>query len=428
MTRTLALGAMSALNILSTLAFQWLVLTMLGPGSATDALFAAMTVPQIFASVISASLANVLTPILAGEDVEHQRRDCWTLLILSGGAFLLVALALELTAAWWTPWTVPGFSKANQDLTLQLARISLIGILFTGMNAVQTALAFARHRYIRVDAVAVVANLVAVGCLAIFLPIYGVVAAAWIGTARLALQTALLLPGMGRASRPDFRQPIVTTAWRRLKPLLIGTSYYKMDPLVDRFLLSALPAGSLSLLYLAQQLYGAASQVLVKATGVPAITQLSIAAKANDDRGFATGLRNAFLVMGGLGIVAVVALVLVGRPILSLAMESGRFGASDTRTLWLLLVMTSGMFVAGSLGSLVAGAFYARGDTHTPTILGSISFTLAIGLKIAMFWAFGLFGVAVAISLYYLMSLVMLTASLYRRGLFTLRIPGREKE
>ncbi len=417
MSRTLALAMMSALNIASTLAFQWIVLTMIGPGSETDALFAAMTLPQIFASVISASLANVLTPILAGETDDDQRRDCWTLLIVSGAGFLVVTLALELTSAWWTPLTVPGFTKPHQDLTVHLARISLIGIVFTGMNAVQTALAFARHRYIRVDAIAALANVAAVGTLVLLIPYYGVEAAAWIGTGRLCLQTLLLLPGMGRASTPDLRQPIVGLAWRRLKPLLVGASYYKMDPLVDRFLLSALPAGSLSLLYLAQQLYGAASQVLVKAVGVPVITQLSVLAKADDDANFNLLLRRTFIVMGGLSITAVLALILIGQPILATAIQFGRFGAKDSHTLWLLLVLTSGMFVAGSLGSLASGAFYARGDTRTPTLLGSLSFTIAIGLKILMFWLYGLVGVAIAISLYYVMSLVMLTVPLYRRAL-----------
>ncbi|MEG8052032.1 lipid II flippase MurJ [Sphingomonas aurantiaca] len=98
-------------------------------------------------------------------------------------------------------------------------------------------------------------------------------------------------------------------------------------------------------------------------------------------------------------------------------MQFGRFGAKDIHTLWLLLILTSGMFVAGSLGSLASGAFYARGDTRTPTILGSLSFTIAIGLKILMFWLYGLVGVAIAISLYYAMSLVMLTVPLYRRAL-----------
>ncbi|RXD02151.1 virulence factor MviN [Sphingomonas sp. UV9] len=422
MTRTLALALMSVLNIASTLAFQWVVLTMIGPGRETDALFAAMTLPQIFASVISASLANVLTPILAGETDDVQRRDCWTLLILSGAGFLGVAITLELTSAWWTPLTVPGFSKTHQELTVHLARVSLIGIVFTGMNSVQTALAFARHRYIRVDAIAALANVVAVGTLILFIPYYGVEAAVWIGTGRLCLQTVLLLPGMGRASLPDFRQPIIRLAWRRLKPLLIGASYYKMDPLVDRFLLSALPAGSLSLLYLAQQLYGAASQVLVKAVGVPVITQLSVLSKSDNEPAFYLVLRRTFIVMGGIGIAAVLALIVVGQPLLAAAIQFGRFGAKDSQTLWLLLVLTSGMFVAGSLGSLVSGAFYARGDTRTPTLLGSLSFTLAIGVKVLMFWLYGLVGVAIAISLYYLMSLVMLTVPLYRRGLNQRRV------
>ena len=49
---------MSAANIASNLLFQWLVLTMLGPGMLTDALFAGMTLPQLFTAIVSSSLVT----------------------------------------------------------------------------------------------------------------------------------------------------------------------------------------------------------------------------------------------------------------------------------------------------------------------------------------------------------------------------------
>ncbi|WP_293881940.1 lipid II flippase MurJ [Sphingomonas sp.] len=416
--QTLQLGIMSALNIGSALAFQWLVLTILGPGAQTDALFAALTVPQLFAAVISTSLTHVLTPLLAGESADDQHRDCWTLLALTTIVFLGITLVLVALAPWWIPLTVPGFSAANKALAVDLGRISLIGMIFTGLNAVQAAAAFARQRFIWTDATATCASIIAALLLVWLLPVYGVFAAAWIAVLRLLLQSLLLLRGMGRPRRPEMSRPMVSEAWRRLRPLLIGASYYKMDPLVDRFLLSALPAGSLSLLYLAQQLHSAGSQVMVKALVVPAITQLAVAAKSDDDARYSTILKRALCVMALVALFAITALAVVGKPVLALAMEHGRFAPSDSAKLWLLLMLTSGMLFGGALGSLAAGAFYARGNTRTPTWLGSISFTLSIGVKLMMFKLFGLVGLAIAISSYYLISLVMMVGSLYRRKLF----------
>ena len=52
-------------NILLTLLFQWYVITQLGVGIETDALFAGMALPTLILSVVSTSLTHVLVPLLA---------------------------------------------------------------------------------------------------------------------------------------------------------------------------------------------------------------------------------------------------------------------------------------------------------------------------------------------------------------------------
>lgn len=416
MKQALQLGAFSAANVLSVVLFQWVLLTMLGPGVQTDALFAAMTVPMLFATVIGSSLTQVLVPLLSGEAIEKQRRDAWTLLIWCMLLFLILSIILGLTAPLWTPLTVMGFSTEAKELTILLSQISIIGMIFTGINSVQIALAFARNRYIWTDAAAVIANVIALVLLVLLLPVYGVIAAAWISVVRLALQTLLLLRGMGVWSMPDRKAPIVGEAWRLIRPMLIGSSYYKMDPLLDRFLLSSMPPGSISLLYLAQQLYGAGSQIVVKAFAVPAITRLSVAHRNNEQAAFSNDLRKTLAIMAMVIISAIACLALVGLPILTLVMTHGAFDESDSRVLWILLLLLCGQFFAGCLGSLVAGAFYAQGDTTTPTWIGALSFTIGIFVKFAFFHWFGFYGLVVAISLYYCQSLIFLLLSLYRQG------------
>jgi peptidoglycan biosynthesis protein MviN/MurJ (putative lipid II flippase) len=296
------------------------------------------------------------------------------------------------------------------------AEISAIGIVFTGLNAIQTAIAFAHHRFIWSDAAPMLASLVAVALLLPLLPVYGAVAAAWIAVGRLLLQSLLLARGMGRPLRPDFTRPAVHILWARLKPLILGASYYKMDPLVDRFLLSSLAPGALSIVYLAQQLHGAGSQIVSKALAMPAITRLAAAHKRGDRPYFLALLRLTFLIMLGVCAAGVVAIA-VGRPLVGLLMVHGHMGPAEAHLLWLMLLLTSGQFVAGSIGNLTAGAFYAVGDTKTPTWLGTVSFTIGVVVKVVAFHAFGLVGLALAISFYYMQSLTFMTVSLYRRRL-----------
>lgn len=401
----LKLGAMSAANIASNLLFQWLVLTMLGPGTMSDALFAGMTLPQLFTTIISSSLTNVLVPMLSDEPREDQRRDAWTLFTYSAVLFAIFAIVLILTAGWWVPMIVPGFPAEAKLITVEITRISLIGIVFTGMSAVQTAMGFSQHKFIWADAALLLSNLLAVLLLIFFLPNYGVLAAAWISVARLLLQTLLLMPMMGKPTMPDSTRPMIRVACHRLKPILLGASYYKMDPLLDRYLLSAASTGSLSLLYMAQQLHSAAIQIIVKAFAVPAIPQLAAIYKRHDQMEFAVKFKSTLLIMLTLCVLAAITLWLVGEPLLTWGVAYGKFTTANIHELWVLLLLLSGLLIGGAMGAFSAGAFYARGDTSTPTWIGSILFTIAIILKILMFREYDVRGLAVACSIYYLSSL-----------------------
>jgi len=238
MKQTVQLGALSAANIGIAFLFQWYVITQLGPGIETDALFAGMTLPQLVLLVISGSLMHVLVPLLAGEEEDRLCHDAWGFLVLVGGLFSLLATILYMTAPWWVPLTVPGFGDAGQALTVELTRIQLIGMVFAAINGVQWAAYHARQQFVWAEFTPILASAFALLLLVWALPRFGVIAAAWISTLRMGLQTLLLAPGMGRPVRPDLKSVAIQKAWKRIKPLLLGTAYYKTDPLIDRFLLS----------------------------------------------------------------------------------------------------------------------------------------------------------------------------------------------
>src|SRR5512139_2118784 len=116
----LRLGFLSASNILAAFAFQWYVLTRLGSGAETDALFAGMTIPQLLLAIVSDSLMHVLVPLLSGEDRERSRHDAWGFAALVGGLFALLALLFSATAQWWVPLAAPGFTPAGRSLMVEL--------------------------------------------------------------------------------------------------------------------------------------------------------------------------------------------------------------------------------------------------------------------------------------------------------------------
>ena len=409
MKQTVQLGILAAVNIGVAFLFQWYILTQLGAGMETDALFAGMTLPQLVLAVISGSLMHVLVPLLAGEDEDLLRHDAWGFIVLVGGLFGLLSTILYVTAPWWIPLTVPGFSDEGRALTIKLTRIQLIGMVFTAVNGVQWAAYHARQQFVWAEFTPILSSVSGMLLLILTLPTYGVAAAACISTLRMGLQTLLLVPGMGKPVWPDINSPAIRTAWQRIKPLLLGTAYYKTDPMVDRFLLSTASSGSLSLYYLAQQIYGAASQVINKAIAAPLVPLLSKLHKAGDQDGFRRTYYRKLIQVGSISFLGILALGLFGRIMLTQLFGHGRLGNSDLNLLWLIMLFMSGQFVIGNLGMVMTSMFYSLGDTRSPTTAGAVSYSLGVVIKVIMFYVMGVLGLAIAVSIYFLIALYLMS-------------------
>lgn len=401
------LGLLASANLGLAFFSQWYVITQLGAGMQTDALFAGMTLPQLVLAVISGSLMHVLVPLLAGENEIQVHHDAWGFLILTGGLFGLLATILYIFAPWWIPITVPGFSSAGKELTIELTRIQLIGMVFAAANGVQWAAYHARQQFVWAEFTPLLASLVSILLLLWLLPIYGVVAAAWISTLRMGLQSLLLSPGMGKPVRPNLNSPAVRAAWQRIKPLLLGTAYYKTDPLMDRFLLSTANSGSLSLYYLAQQIYGAATQVINKAIAAPLVPLLSRLHKAGDKNEFRRIYRQKLLQIGTISIVGLLLLGILGQNLLALLIGHGNVSASNINELWWIMIWLGGVFVGGVAGQVSSSSFYAIGDTSTPTRLGIYSYTIFIPIKVASYCSFGITGLALATSIFVMVNFLL---------------------
>ncbi len=407
MKQTIHLGILSAANIGIAFLFQWYVLIQLGPGMETDALFAGMTVPQLVLTVISGSLMHVLVPLLAGEDDARQRHDAWGFFVLVGGLFSFLTIILYVTAPWWVPLTVPGFGEAGKTLTVELTRIQLIGMVFAAVNGVQWATYHARQKFIWAESSPLLAGVFGLLLLILALPHYGVMAAAWIGTLRMALQTLLLSPGMRKPVWPDLGSPAISSAWQRIKPLLLGTAYYKTDPLVDRYLLSAAGTGSLSLFNLAQQIYGAVSQVLNKAIAAPLVPLLSKMNKADDRVGFRRAYYLKLMQVGSLSFGGLVILGSIGQTVLNQLIGHGNVNSDNVRELWWIMLWMSGVFVGGVMGQVCSSCFYAYGDTITPTRMSIYTYTIYIPFKVAAFYLWDVKGLAIVTSIYYIINMTL---------------------
>ena len=423
MKQTLTLALLAGANILMTLLFQWYVITQLGLGIGTDALFAGMAVPQLILMVVSSSLTHVLVPLLATENELTFRQNAWGFFLSVSGLFTVLALILFVTATYWVPWLVPGFSGPARVLTLSLTRIQLISMIFTASASVLWSVYHARQRFIWVESSTLLSNVVALALIWKLLAIYGITGAAIVIVLRTALQVGLLMPGLGRWQRPQLNSQAMREAWRRIRPLLVGTAYYRTDPLVDRFLASMAPTGGLSLLYIGQQIYGVANVVAEKALAAPMVPQLAIEANAGRWSAFRSIYQKRLLLVGGLTLLGYVVLLVAGERILNLLIGHGGVTQENVHLLWLIMVALAGFFIGGAMGQITSTTFYATGDTRTPTRMSVVTYTIYIPAKVIGFMYYGLMGLAVVTSIYLFVNLIVQVLLLERWV-----IPRRQRE
>jgi peptidoglycan biosynthesis protein MviN/MurJ (putative lipid II flippase) len=215
------------------------------------------------------------------------------------------------------------------------------------------------------------------------------------------------MPLLGRWQWPQWDSDAMREAWRRVKPFLLGQTYSKSDPLIDRFLTSMSTAGNLSLLYIGQQIYSALNLIITKAISAPTLPRLALAAQSGEWIRFRRTYRQRLWWMAGLGIAAGVILLVFGESLLHLMIGHGGITAQNVRLLWWIMLALSGLLIGGTAGQVTSVAFYAMGDTKTPTMLFVWTFTIYIPIKVLVFLHYGLIGLAVATSAHLLLNFLL---------------------
>lgn len=395
--QSLLIAALAIGNAALAMLMPWYVVLNVGVSAETDAFFASGALPQFVFLVLTATLLPVLVPLLATSD--NFQNDAGSFVSLTVAVFLTVAVVLFLSSSLWVPLLVPGFAPAGKALTITLTRIQLVSMVLNAVIVCVWAAHHVRQRFVWVEATGMIANCAGLLFLVLTLKRFGIAAAAWNTVFYNSLKLVFLLPILGGGFKVIWRSNATATAWKRLKPLLPGHIYLRTEPLVDRFLTSMTGAGTLSMLYMSQQVYASANLLLGKAVVAPMVPRLATDARAADWTGFRRIYRHravAVLFVSGIGC----AVVLAGRHFLGVIVGHGGITPQNVNRLWLVMVAMSGGFVGGVLTQVATGAFYATGDTKTPTKISAILYTIYLPLKVLGFLMYGVIGLASAMSAY----------------------------
>ncbi len=398
--------------------FQLLLAKYFGASEDMDAFVAALALPTVLSAIFFGSLSYTFVPIFSEQLDSGNPKQAWATAGNIGAILVLVAGSLSLATFFLarplTGLLYPGFAGERFELTVQLLRILGWLVLTNGLITHLQAI-YHCHRRFALPALSTVVGTAVTLALVVMIPVHSIVGVGWAVLAGSVVAVVIQLPFPVVHLRCGQSQAGTRRCLALLVPLVVGAVYYRIDPLVDRYLASALPGGSIAQLGYAWRV---ATALLLISTG-----SFSVVVFPNFARHWAAGRTTEFraeiaYALRFLIVVLVpltVALLCYHEPLIRDLLERGKFTSADTRAVALLLVFYLGAVIGAGLGEITSKVFYSLGDTRTPVFVGVAGFTLGVILKVLLIRSHGAAGIAVATSFYFLLTAAIMSWLIARR-------------
>ena len=429
-----AAGIVAAGTVLSRIlgfARDMILAKIFGATVAADAFYVAFRVPNLLRELfaegsMSAAFIPVFTEYLSKKsrpEAKELARSAFTTLslLLMTLVFFGIVFSVPLIGV-----IAPGFLRdpAQFRLTIDLTRIMFPFLLFISLAALAMGILNSTRHFAPPafsSGVFNVVNIVFILAGASFFsePAYG---AAWGVVFGGLAQFLVQLPTLYQEGFSlSFRRPIwplhpgVAQMGRLLAPTTLGLSVTQINLLVNTYLASSLPTGSVSYLYYGMRLIHFPLGIFAIALSTALLPTLSSQAAKNEigalRQTFSFGLRLVFFIT----FPAMMGLIFLRVPIVHLLFEHGAFDRTATLgTAAAVLFYAAGLWAFAGL-RIVVPVFYSLQDTKTPVKIGLVAVAANIILNILLMGPLQHGGLALGASLSAILNFSLLLIILRRR-------------
>ncbi|MFO7948336.1 MAG: murein biosynthesis integral membrane protein MurJ [Armatimonadota bacterium] len=408
-----------------------MVLARFGTEGEINAYYQAFSIPDVVYFLIAGGALRtgfvpVFTEYLATDRVQQAWKTfsslLWLLLIFGGG---IVALGV-IFAPTLARWISPGWVGTEPELLQLCARIMQIifpaqicfvlgGLLMGSLNA--------QKHFLWPAMGPIVYNLFIISgaLLALTMPqtfgletiAYAVLLGALCGN--VLLQVPPLIARDARLQRIiDFRDRGVQRVVKLALPVVFGLAVAEINYLVIRAFATNIEQGP-AIMEFANRLWKLPAGVVGAGIAIALFPTLAEHYAKDDEkqylRDFSFGMRNTMF----LTVPAAIVLGVMSGPIVRLLMEYGAFDTHSTQLVGQVMYWFAPGIVALSALYIVARAFYARHDTTTPLIVGTVSVAVCVGASFLLLEPMGLLGLAAAMTLSTLVNTGLLMSILRAR-------------
>ncbi len=401
---------------------EMVIAAVAGANADVDAYRVAFVLPEILNHVLASGFLSVtfipiFTQYLAKDD-ETGAWNIFSIILTTFGCLLAILVVFSMV---FTPHILPFLALGRQDpeflnMAGYMTRIILPAQLFFFAGGLLMAVQFAKEQF-WIPALAPLIYNLGIICGGLFLGprigvagfSWGALAGAFVGNFMVqiagARKVGLRFKPKFNMRHKDLKRYIMLTL-----PLMLGLTMVFSMEIFSKFFGSYLPEGGIAWLDFAKTIMMMLVGILGQAVGVAAFPYLArlAAEKRWDDMNqmFNTLLRH----LATLVIPTATLMFVLRTEIVRILFERGDFLPKDTQ---MTAIALSGMLVGAvaiTAMTVVNRGFYAMQNTLLPAVYG----TIAVVASLPIYWfglkMFGLFGVALAISMSAIIQVVLLFA------------------
>ena len=427
---TIVLILLNATSKLTAVVREALFASHFSVSAAADAYTFASTFPTVLFYLFAGALTTVVVPIYSEYAAQGREREAWKLfgtLFYILLAILLVVTVLGVLAA---PGLVrvfaPDFAGQTVDMSVGLIQIMFPFLIFSGLAALFSGLLNARNVFAITALNGPLGNVAVILAILVLSGKWGIYGVAG-GMVAGALAGGLVqIPYLRRAgfrfspgvalNHPDLKRILLLVL-----PITISYSISETYIIIDRYLASGLPVGSIAALSYANKLIQMPLGLFVIAVGTAVFPTLTQQASRGDFNKLGETVLKSLRLVILICLPAAVALIVMRVPLVTLFYKRGVFDdAALVMTVIPLFFYSFGLIGQAGEFILVRG-FFAMQDTRTPMLLSAFAVLVNLGLCLLLIGPLKHGGLALANALAALLNMSLLFTFLHRRigGLWT---------
>ncbi|HHX74842.1 MAG TPA: murein biosynthesis integral membrane protein MurJ [Firmicutes bacterium] len=387
----------------------------------TDTYFAAASVPGILFLAFNDAIKTAFIPVYGDyHDKEEGNSLALAVFLLLGGLLLAGSVLLVIFAPLVMRLVVPGYTGAQYELSVTMARIMLPGLLFLGLSGLCSGVLHIKKNFFVPSLTAFPNNLVIIVSALLLGVRYGIMALVWATAAGFALQFLIQLPAVARhgifaARTIAWHHPAIKRMGVLLLPVLIGSATVELKTLIDKVFGSFLAEQSISYLNYAVKIYSLPNGILILALLTvlyPTMVELYYQRKMKE---FKETVRQGTGLMIVLMFPIMVGMMVLSTPIVRLIYERAAFDTTATHnTAYALIFYSLGLLPSGVM-LLFNRAFYATKDTKTPMYFSFLTTLLNVVLNWLLMKPLAYGGLALGTSLSFYLGVIAMAAALRRK-------------